>query len=229
MNTEIMLNIINGIDEDLTDEYFDIEKEFVMKKRKKKIMHRASLAACFALFLICLPTVFHIFNPSQMTDSFRVGIEYQIDDIQNLPAQYNGKILVQNLNLSENAECVLYYNEGGNVSSAEDWFSLLISDMPFVEENFEGKLLVYCLFDGRSVEDEKVDMVFTEDATKKVNINGTEVHIARYNNSIQFEYWYYAVFKYDGVIYDVRTQSDDSEYIYRILEQLLSKKELQHG
>lgn len=34
-------------------------------------------------------------------------------------------------------------------------------------------------------------------------------------------YGIYAVFEYDGIVYDVRTRSNDPNYIYEVLDQLL--------
>ncbi len=207
---------------------------FKGKKNNKIWVKWAVSAACLALVIAFAPTLYHILTPSQMTDPWRVGILYEIEDIQALPNNNGEKILAQNLELSPNAQIELYYNEGGSASNIEDWFTLIISDsiqsttetetmgehaFPKEEEN----LLMICLFDGRTVEDQKVDMIFTKDATQKLDINGTEVQIARNELSISYEYWYYAVFEHDGVIYDVRTQSDRPEYIYEVLEGLLGK------
>lgn len=82
-------------------------------------------------------------------------------------------------------------------------------------------MLLHCFFDGRTAEEQKVDMVFTKDATKTLEINGVAVQIAPNVNSLGFEHYYYAVFEYDGIVYDVRTRSNDPNYIYEVLDQLL--------
>ena len=71
-------------------------------------------------------------------------------------------------------------------------------------------------------EDWKVDSVFTPEATQTKNINGVEVDIAQTKNSLKYKYWHYAIFTYDGVLYDVRVQSDNPEYVYEVLDTLLN-------
>ncbi len=215
---------------------FEISRDMKMaRKNKRRWIKWVAAAACFCLILVCVPTIIHILNPSQMVDSYRRGIEYKVNSIAELPAEYGGKLLVQNLELTENAQIELYYNEGGSAENAGDWFSLIISDTIHNEAETEiiggnevpkidKRLLVHCFFDGRSVEKQMVDMVFTEDATETATINGVEVQIARHGISLDFEYWYYAVFEYDGVVYDIRTKANQQEYIYDILEQLLFEK-----
>ncbi len=224
------------------------------KVSKKKWVAIASLAACLALTVICIPTLVHILNPSQAPggssdgnfnnsggdlggDPYRPGIEYKVDNILRLPGEYNGKILAQNLAF-ENAEIELYYKSDGSVTNASDWTSLIITDCVFgkdegpgieVEGNIgdngvpkiEKRMLLHCFFDGRTVEDQTVDMVFTKDATETVEIRGVKVLIARNPLKINFEYWYYAVFAYDGVVYDLRTESNQQEYIFEVLNQLI--------
>lgn len=71
-------------------------------------------------------------------------------------------------------------------------------------------------------QDWKVDSVFTPEATQTKIINGVEVDIAQTKNSLKYKYWHYAIFTYDGVMYDVRVQSDNPEYVYEVLNTLLN-------
>jgi hypothetical protein len=54
-------------------------------------------------------------------------------------------------------------------------------------------------------------------------IHGVEVQIARQQPSLRAEYWYYAIFKYDGVVYDLRTLSNDAGYVDEVLERMLGE------
>ncbi len=234
MNKFTIIEALGDLDDDLIEKHFRTKEALKMKKTNKHMWIKwSAIAACFCLVLICVPMIIHIFTPSQMVDSYRQGIEYKVNSIAELPAEYGGKLLVQNLELHKTATIELYYNEGGSAENAEDWFSLIISDtiLSATETEIIGgneipkaekKLLLYCFFDGRTVEKQTVDMVFTEDATETTTINGVEVQIARHSISLDFEYWYYAVFEYDGVVYDVRTKANRQEYIYEVLEQLLA-------
>ncbi len=238
MNKFTLIYALGHLDDDLLEKHFRAKEALKMKKtnKNKRIWIKwVAAAACFCLILVCVPMMMHIFNPSQMDDPYRQGIRYEVNGIAELPAEYNGKLLVQNLKLTENAQIELYYNEGGSAENAGDWFSLIVSDTIHNETETEiiggnevpkidKRLLLHCFFDGRTVEKQTVDMVFTKDATETATINGVEVQIARHSISLDFEYWYYAVFEYNGVVYDVRTKANQPEYIYEVLEQLLSEK-----
>lgn len=157
------------------------------------------------------------FVPSQMADPHVEGtFEYEIESVYDLPAEYDGKLLVQNLDLSKWADIDLYYVQGGDPANTDDWYSMIISDSQGGK-----KLVMFCMFGDATVEDWKAHRVFTEKATQTVTINGTEVQIARNDYSFDLQYGYYAIFEYDGVVYDVRVKSEDSDYIYGVLEQML--------
>ena len=86
-----------------------------------------------------------------------------------------------------------------------------------------GQVMLHCMFGDPDIEDWKVDMVFTKKATETRVIHGVEVQIARQQPSLRAEYWYYAIFKYDGVVYDLRTLSDDAGYVDEVLERMLGE------
>lgn len=155
------------------------------------------------------------FVPSQATDIYRNAAPYELESVYDLPAEYDGKILAQNLDLSERATVDFYYVEGGSPTDTEDWYSLIVSD-----SQMDRELLMHCMF-GEKVDDWKVRMVFTNDATQEVTINGVDVQIARQKYSLGYEYSYYAIFGYDGVVYDVRVKSNEADDIYDVLNQLL--------
>ncbi|MBQ3508212.1 MAG: hypothetical protein IJA91_06660 [Clostridia bacterium] len=186
-------------------------------KRKPKLSRRwlkwGGLAACICLIAVLAIHIKVAFTPAQMTDVFREGIGLELTDLDQLPAEYDGTLLVKNLDVDA---FEFYYKEGGDPSNIEDWYSLLLL------EHYRGsKLMLHCMFGDLDIEDWKVDMVFTKKATVTRIIHGVEVQIARRELSLNYEYVYYAIFKYDGVVYDLRTESNEAEYIYEILDILL--------
>ncbi len=62
MNQKTMLNVVNGIDEDLIDQYFEIGEEAKKKKArgsKRNLIKWGAVAACFVLILsICILPMF---------------------------------------------------------------------------------------------------------------------------------------------------------------------------
>lgn len=176
-----------------------------------------AIAAGICLIIAAAFPISVAFTPNQMIDTYRDGIAYEIESVYDLPAEYDGKILAENLDLSKNADIDFYYKEGGDPANTEDWYSLIIWD-----SQSDRELLMHCMF-GENADDWKVHMVFTKKATRTVTINGVEVQIARNKYSLHYDYWYYAIFGYDGVVYDVRVQSNEPNAIYEVLEQLLKE------
>ena len=172
-------------------------------------------AACLCLAVVLGFRLRIAFTPSQATDIFREGVCMEITDPDQLPAAYDGALLVKNLELTD-ATYEFYYKEGGDPARTDDWYSLLLN-----ERYGEGSILLHCMFGDPAIEDWKVDRVFTEKATETRLVHGVEVQIARLEPSLRAEYWYYAIFKLDGVVYDLRTLSDDAAYMYKVLDTLL--------
>lgn len=181
-------------------------------------LKRGAVAACICLGVAGAFRIAIGFIPNQMTDIFREGIQYEIESVCDLPAEYDGIILAQNLDLSETATVEFYYREGGVVTNTDDWYSLIIADYQSDRE-----LLMFCMFGDTTIDDWKVSMVFTKDATQTATINGVNVQIARFEISLEYEYWYYAIFEYDDIVYDIRIRSNNPNDIYDALNQLLKE------
>lgn len=182
-------------------------------RRAKRYLKWGAIAACFCLVVGIAFRAAVGFFPSQMTDVYREGTLMEITDESELPAQYEGTILAFRLDCEKYE---LYYKYGGAAENTKDWYTLL--SLKYSEE---GRIVLHCMFGDTTVEDWKVDSVFTHQTTQTVCVNGVEVQIARNEPSLQYAYWHYAIFEYDGVVYDVRVQSDDAAYVYAVLNALL--------
>lgn len=183
-------------------------------RRMNGWMKWAAIAACLCLVVGVVFRVAIGFAPNQATDVFREGNLIEITNESELPAQYNGNLLAFNLNF-ENYE--FYYENDGVAENTDDWYSLLSS-----KGSEEGRIVLHCMFGETTIEDWKVSKVFTKKTTETININGIEVLIARHEPSLQYAYWHYAIFEYDNVVYDIRVQSDNADYVFEVLNQLLS-------
>ena len=182
-------------------------------KQSRKWLKWGAVAAAVCVVATLAFRIGIALTPSQMTDVFREGISMELTDLSQLPAEYDGTLLVKNLDVDA---FEFYYKEGGDPSNTEDWYSLLL-----LEYDGGSKLMLHCMFGDLDLEDWKVDMVFTKKATETRIIHGVEVQIARRELSLNYEYVYYAIFKYDGVVYDLRTESNEAEYVYEMLDILL--------
>ena len=218
MTAEKFSNILGNIN----DKY--IEESVLYSPRKRNVLRFAALAACICFFVLGIWRFSIAFVGNEATDHYRDGHRVDISDMKSLDHIYNGELLTSKLE-GMNAELYISQKCGGDgeltydINDTESWYSLIISS------GYENsKLSVFCFFNG-NVEDWKVDMVFTKNATEKLEINGVPVQVARRELSLGYEYAYYAIFEYGGVVYDVRTCSDDKDFIYLILDKLLMEEQ----
>ncbi len=214
MTSRNVFNAMRSIDVQLILDAAPTEK---VKKNNKALWFKwGAVAACFCLAIMGAFSIAIGFIPSQATDHYREGNMIEISSINELPAEYNGTLLAENIEFSK-AE--FYYDTDGTAENIEDWYSLLIS-----KGTSEYRMTMFCLFGDSTVDDWKVSRVFTRKATETININGVDVQIARNEISLQYEYWYYAIFEYDDVVYDIRVKSNDANCVYEVLNTVLQSR-----
>lgn len=210
MTTKKFSNALSNIGESYVDEAVN----YAAKKKSNAWLKWGAIAACFCLVVGVAFRIAIGFFPSQMTDTYREGTLIEITNESELPAQYEGKILAFNLGFEQYE---LYYKTNGKAENTDDWYSLLAS-----KYDTNGDIILHCMFGETTVDDWKVSRVFTKEATQTKTINGVEVQIAQNENSLKYEYWYYAIFEYDDVVYDIRVQSDNADYVYEVLNELIN-------
>lgn len=217
MTQEKLIDAITDLDSDILNRYFDMKADLAAKKKPKKRtwVKWASLAACLCLVVGVAFRIAIGFVPNQATDIYREGILIEITSESDLPAQYDGKLLAFNLECSQYE---FYYKQDGSAENTEDWYSLLGAKY---DAEAEGRIVLHCMFGDTTVDDWKISSIFTKKATEKIDVNGVEVLIARQELSLDYEYWHYAIFEYDDVVYDIRVQSNDAEYVYEVLDTLI--------
>ena len=213
MKKENLYEAIGEID----DNYINDAHQPAKKRTRAVWLKWGAMAACLCLVVGVAIRIGIGFVPNQATDIFRDGNLIEITAENELPAKYDGELLAFNLGF-ENYE--FYYTTDGVAENTDDWYSLLAS-----KNDTNGYVLLHCMFDAASKQnpglDWKVDSVFTSDATQKKTINGVDVDIAENKNSLRYKYWHYAIFTFDDVVYDVRVQSNNPEYVYEVLNQLI--------
>lgn len=217
MNTPRLAVAMGHIDDDLVSGAIEYRPVPI----QRRWLRYAAVAACI---MFVGTTVFRLsisFMGSQATDIYSVGDFIVLNNITDIPGEYNGGLLAENLDLTfaNEVSIKLYFNDNGTAENTADWYSLLIgADYP------DYSLTMFCLFDNtKSVDDWKVHVVFTPKATQTIEINGTVVSIARREISLNYEYTYYAIFEYDDVVYDIRVGSNDEDRIYTVLNDIFSE------
>lgn len=210
MTTKKFSNALGNIGESYVDE----AATYTAKKKSNAWLKWGAIAACFCLVVGVAFRIAIGFVPNQATDVFREGNLIEIANESELPAQYEGKLLAFNLGFEQYE---FYYKTDGNAENTDDWYSLLAS-----KYDTNGDIILHCMFGETTVDDWKVSRVFTKEATQTKTIKGVEVQIAQNENSLKYEYWYYAIFEYDDVVYDIRVQSDNADYVYEVLNEIIN-------
>jgi len=200
---------------DIDDKYIT-EAHVYSKKSRPVWIKWAAMAACLCIVVAGVIRIGIGIFPSNVGDIYRQGVLVEIDSISHLPAEFNRKLLVENMVFSDNVWIELYHSEKGNKSNPDDWYSLLISD--YTKNN---EVLIHCMFGDSTVDDWKIEMVFTKETTTVKNINGVDVQIASLTPPPSYEYWNYAIFEYDSIVYDVRVKSTEADEIDTVLNELL--------
>lgn len=203
---------LGGLDAQLVMEAAPTERP---PRRAHKITRWAAIAACACLLVAGGIRLAIAFIPSRMEDSYREGETVELEDPSLLPAAFPGKLLAYNMQFDRGE---LYYKSGGADDMPETWYSLLLS-----KQEEDRYITLYCMFNETDVERWKVSMVFTEEATQVIDINGVSVQLAEHPmaGTLDDKYWYYAIFEYDSVVYDLRIKSDRPDAIYEVLHELI--------
>lgn len=209
MTSKNLYRCLGGLDPEIIAKAAPAEKTH----KRPAWVKWAAMAACACLLAGVAFRVAMAFVPSQLTDPFREGTLMEITGQDELPTQYDGELLAFRLNFDGYE---FYFKKDGCAENTEDWYSLL--GLGYSED---GRILLHCMFGDTTVEDWKVKRVFTKKATETVHINGVEVQIAPHELSLNYAYWHYAIFEYDDVVYDLRVQSNEPEYVYEVLHTLL--------
>lgn len=186
---------------------------------KQKLMRYTVIAACVALICIVVSPFMLGFIGNNTTDIYRAGKSFVITNMEELPGEYDAKLLAENLDFTvlRDEHITLYYDENGKAEDSGDWYSLIIS-----AKYLDYDMTMYCMFDEtKSLEDWKVDMVFKSETTQNLKINGMDIQVAGRTLPLVDKNQYYAIFEYQGVVYDIRVISDDVDDIYTVLNDIL--------
>ncbi len=188
------------------DEKF-IEEANPKVKVKKPLYLVRILAACLVLTVL-VGTGVRYFAPTSEGD------KYYMATLGEVSAAYDGVLLIEKIPFTgaSRTNVTLCYN-GDQPLHAPGWKNLSVSG------NFDSyDVTVACSFDAPAQEKK-------EKACRELFYGDTKVSVYKEEGKETYEAAYYAAFSYDGVFYEVRTNSDDPEKIYEVLETVLGEPE----
>ena len=71
------------------------------RQKGRRLLKWSGLVACICLVAVLAIQIKTALTPAQMTDVFREGVGTEITDLEQLPAEYDGALLVKNLELED--------------------------------------------------------------------------------------------------------------------------------
>ena len=223
MNNYLFIDAVSYLDADLLASHLERKDKLRNKlksKRKVNILRWSAVAACFMIMAIGVVKLSIAFLGNQSTDIYRQG-DYYASNIDEITELYGENWLVANLDIlsDENVPVDLYYNVGGESKNPDDWYSLTLG-----RAIADSRFSIYSLFDkNKSLEDWKIDNVFTKEATTTEVINGVTVYYAEGDLSVDYTHKILAIFDYDGVVYDVRVDCNDPQIAHDIVQDMLDE------
>lgn len=221
MNKNLLIDAITCLDSDIIANYQKYGARLKTQKNiKTKFAKWMVVAACLCIVIIGAVQFSIALIKNQSTDIYRRGEHYSssMDEISSL---YGSGWLVANIDdlKGKNVSVDLYCDKDGAKINSDDWYSVTLTS-----SNTNYRLTIYSLFDqSKDLSDWKIDSIFTEKATTTETINGVTVYFAEGGKSLLFSHKIYAIFEYDGVVYDIRVESDDCQAAKRMAWDMLEK------
>lgn len=179
---------------------------------------RWAAAAC-----LCLVAVFGFFFSYRMSIgeskcrhkenpiAIEIAIE-NIEDMEELSSLYDGTLLAEKLVPpdAESATIQLSHVGAGNIADTSGWRTLSVS-----AQYSDYSVVINCSFQGS---EENSSLTAPADT---MQYGDTTVFLYREEPMPELEYIYRAVFEYEGVFYELSTQSNDPDRIYDMLDRVL--------
>lgn len=168
----------------------------------RRLIRWGGLAACLgmtvAAFVLLHPDIEE--NPLTTED---------IQDISVLSSVYGDTLLAENLDFSdaENTTIQLSRSEDGDISDTSSWDTLSVT-----AEYVDCNVMLNCSFHA-SEETGTIDP-----PSEILSYGDIRVFLYRKEPTEFFEYIYHARFACEGIVYDLSTQSNDSQGIYDLLD-----------
>lgn len=201
----------------IDDRFIEESISYAPHNKKNGLLKYTGIAACgIIVFAVVIILRFGLVG-HHATDVYRQGNCFKVNDQRTLSEISEKPLLAERLDLSDAyySDIELWYNESGSTSDLDAWYSLITSGK-FDEYEF----VLYSLFEG-DIDNWKVKTVFTEENTRAIDMNGVTVLTAPHPISVDYPYYDYALFEYEGIIYDLRVQSNSKSTMLNLLNEII--------
>lgn len=222
MTNKNIFRELGGLDPDLIAK---AAPDVVQKKPANKTWIKwASLAACFALVIMFVPTLFHIFTPSEIDDP-RSGAQYDFSSYSELCDILPEENIIANIPNSENANIEAYVICPEKTTDFTDYnnYSYLFVDVSYNDGTGAN---IVCTFKSEETVEEYVEnkpLKFPPENTRVNTVSNLDVYYSNYyaehdGNSIKV---HTAVFSVDGCLYELTSTSFDQDGLIQYVEDMI--------
>ena len=202
MNEKRVLELFGGVDEKYIEEAFP--------QKYKKQTYRISpilIAACLCLLVIAGFGVWHLILPA-------VDEKYYTTNIDEVMEAYEGELLIDRIACEgvDDADIQLCYTGNELPLSSDSWKTLSLS-----ASYEDGDVTMNCAFNGETFTADR------ENAVEVIRYGDTTIEIYQEETESESEVTYYAVFEYQNVCYELKTYSNEKDFLYEILQTVLGE------
>lgn len=226
MTSENIFRSMRDIDPQLI---VDAAPDMPQKKNSNRTWVKwTSLAACFLLVIMCVPTLIHIFNPSRADDP-AYETEHYFGSYAEVCEVLPSDSIVAKIPNSENATIKSYavfmdvqIGDGVDFNDYRN-FSYLNMDVSYTDGT---GVNIYCTFkSGKSTKEyvESKPLTYPPDSTSVTTVCGYDVYCADHwveneGNNVQV---YTAVLLIDDTMYEFTSDSLEQDALLRYIEDML--------
>lgn len=216
MTTKKFSNALGNIGESYVDEAVT----YTAKKKSNAWIKWVSIAACFALIIVCIPTLIHIFNPSEIDDP-KSGAQYDFGSYTELCEYLPEGNIIANIPNSESARIDAYVICPEKTTDFSDYnnYSYLSVDVSY--DDGMG-VNIFCTIKSEMTAKEYVEgkpIEYPSDKTNEVTVENCDVYYTEFEDAgikgVK------AVFSIDDSLYELTTDSFDHEELVQYIESLL--------
>lgn len=194
------------------------------KKVNRTWVKRISLAACLALVIMCVPTMIHIFSPSEIGDP-KAGVQYEFSDYSELYCALPAENIIANIPNSKGAMISAYVicPEGTTDYANYDNYSYLNVDVSYTDST---GVNIYCTFKSEKSTKEYVEskpLTYPPNSTSVTTVCGYDVYCADHwveneGNNVRV---YTAVLSINDTLYEFTSDSLEQDALLRYIEDML--------